>query len=363
MELARAMGADVINMSLTLSSPNESMDESLQECATLGVAVVCAAGNYGNRHAKYPGISPFATGVASVGNGGTLSLFSGAGQAIELAAPGELILSAYPRAELWYGTGTSMATPIVAGCVALTMEALDQEPLAAVQSLCGATTPIQPVVGVHYGRVSPASTFWWNRPDCERIALPHRIKQLIENALRAGWRQPSDDLVKRTAKASSVPLGSESPPQELDLSPEANPGVRSEHATLTQSGRELFGSFDGGEIACLVEEGSLLGSWVVRGTVWLSDPASGPMSLEWIDDDHVLSSIALRTGEPFRVEEVSGGAWHLELRLGDGRTYALRPAISRGGDGDAPRSTWAAPCRPAHPLSSRDSRLPPRIRS
>lgn len=158
-EIARAWGADVISLSLTLSEVNQSMERTLEECADAGIAVVCAAGNYGNRHAKYPGTSPHVIGVASISATGALSSFSGGGSEIDLAAPGEGILSAYPRAELWYGTGTSMATPIVSGCIALTMEALGEAPLDAVQSLYLASVPIQPMAGVLYGRVAPASAF------------------------------------------------------------------------------------------------------------------------------------------------------------------------------------------------------------
>jgi len=122
---------------------------------SLVVAVVCAAGNYGNRHAKFPATSPHVIGVASIGANGVLSSFSGGGQDIELAAPGEGILSAYPRAELWYGTGTSMATPVVAGCIALAMDALGVSALDAVQSLYAASVPIQPLAGVRYGKVAP----------------------------------------------------------------------------------------------------------------------------------------------------------------------------------------------------------------
>lgn len=154
-EIARAWGADVISLSLTLSAATVSMERTLEECVDAGIAVVCAAGNYGNRHAKFPATSPHVIGVASIGANGVLSSFSGGGQDIELAAPGEGILSAYPRAELWYGTGTSMATPVVAGCIALAMDALGVSALDAVQSLYAASVPIQPLAGVRYGKVAP----------------------------------------------------------------------------------------------------------------------------------------------------------------------------------------------------------------
>jgi hypothetical protein len=115
--------------------------------------------------------------------------------------------------------------------------------------------------------------------------------------------------------------------------------------------RAFFGCFPGGEIACVATQGTALGSWSLRGVLWLDEaggeparrapepgpaPADrettsderGPAVLAWIADDHVLSSAVLQPGEPFHIEEICGRSWHLELHLGGGCIYTLEPARS-----------------------------------
>lgn len=120
--------------------------------------------------------------------------------------------------------------------------------------------------------------------------------------------------------------------RELELCSAGVTDVRSASSSVTEASRELFASFEGGEIACRVEEGPLPGGWLVRGTAWLSDLSPQPLALDWLDDDHVLASTLITSGEPFRMEEVAGRDWHLELRLGDGRVFVLHPPLPDSGD-------------------------------
>lgn len=158
LDLARQMDVDVINLSFSLSAEHELIEQSLAKCAQEGIVVVAAAGNAGSRHPKYPATSAYAYGVAAIDENGHLSSFSGAGASIDLAAPGETILSAYPRTEAALATGTSMATPIAAGCIALVMEALGRPAQDAVGKLCLHAVPITPVIAVQHGRVAPLDT-------------------------------------------------------------------------------------------------------------------------------------------------------------------------------------------------------------
>ncbi|MEZ4647836.1 MAG: S8 family serine peptidase [Candidatus Eisenbacteria bacterium] len=156
---AREYGVDIINLSLSMAAPHEAMDVALGKCQSAGVAVLAAAGNSGNRDPKYPATSAWVAGVASVDAANNLSGFSGAGQNIVIAAPGETILSAYPGGQMCQGTGTSMATPIASGCVALVMGATDASPGAALGMVVSNTVDIRPTVGVSSGRVAPTLVF------------------------------------------------------------------------------------------------------------------------------------------------------------------------------------------------------------
>lgn len=157
MELAVELGVSVINLSLTLSQPTESMDKALEVCRDNGIMVVAAAGNYGNSDPRYPATSTLAIGVAAVDESDELTAFSGSGSLISLAAPGVGVLSSYPGGEIWYATGTSMAAPIASGCMALIIEGFQCTPLQAARALRLNPAPITPAFAVEAGRVDPAS--------------------------------------------------------------------------------------------------------------------------------------------------------------------------------------------------------------
>jgi subtilisin family serine protease len=119
-------GADVINLSLGTDQDIASLKQAVTYAAQMGVYVVAAAGNEGSNQllypAKYMTSSSYNDLMFSVGSYGSallLSLFCNSGPELEFVAPGELMLSAYPDMRVARYTGSSFATPIVAGSVAL----------------------------------------------------------------------------------------------------------------------------------------------------------------------------------------------------------------------------------------------------
>jgi subtilisin family serine protease len=121
-------GARIVNVSLGAAS--SSLAERDAIAAAPGVLFVVAAGNGGSdgvgddaaRAPEYPCAYPLANilCVASTGRSDRLSSFSNYGAAsVDLAAPGEGILSTWPGGRYASFSGTSMATPHVAGAAAL----------------------------------------------------------------------------------------------------------------------------------------------------------------------------------------------------------------------------------------------------
>ena len=137
---ASANGADVINLSLGtpaptllglgLTGPPRLLQEEVEAAIDGGAVVVAAAGNSGNEVQNYPAAqqerlitSDGILAVTSVNREEKKSSFANYGTWVDVSAPGENILSTYPVSTYAYWSGTSMATPFVAGQAALIYEA------------------------------------------------------------------------------------------------------------------------------------------------------------------------------------------------------------------------------------------------
>lgn len=114
-------GADVISMSLGSSGPSARIHDAVKRAAAKGVIVVAAAGNAGPgaNTVGYPGGHPECVCVAATDSAGKVASFSSRGPQLTVAAPGVQVKSCYPGDRFAVMSGTSMATPYVAGCAAL----------------------------------------------------------------------------------------------------------------------------------------------------------------------------------------------------------------------------------------------------
>ncbi len=120
---ATEMQVDVINMSLGGSGQSPLFNEAIEDAYDAGIVVVVAAGN---EHVDIenadisPAIHPDVITVAAADSTGEVdSRYSNYGDAVDILAPGTSIYSTYPPSSYQTLTGTSMATPIVTGVVAL----------------------------------------------------------------------------------------------------------------------------------------------------------------------------------------------------------------------------------------------------
>ncbi len=128
-QYAVRQGAKVINIS-AVGDRVPGMREAIQEAQDHGVIVVAAAGN-ATANLDYGSFIPQAPNVihvASVNPDGALSWFSSFGaKSVDLAAPGYNILSTFPGGTYRTMSGTSQATPMVAGAAALLMSIFPDE--------------------------------------------------------------------------------------------------------------------------------------------------------------------------------------------------------------------------------------------
>ena len=120
MNWAIAQGCQVISMSLGGQIPVQTAYTNAGNIAlSRGLLIVAAAGNGYGAPTGAPANSPSIMSVASLDSNLRPSSFSSKGK-IEIAGPGRDVFSSWPRPQR-YNTisGTSMATPHVAGCAAL----------------------------------------------------------------------------------------------------------------------------------------------------------------------------------------------------------------------------------------------------
>ena len=127
---AVSRGAKVINLSLGSVQNDSALSKQIQYATSKGVMVVASSGNTGDTAVSYPAAmsSSGSTGPGFVGVGSVSttaldvkSTFSTYGYKLEMVAPGEQVYSTYPNSQLAWASGTSFATPMVAGGLALAL--------------------------------------------------------------------------------------------------------------------------------------------------------------------------------------------------------------------------------------------------
>lgn len=118
----------VINMSLGSSSDTQALHDAVDAANAAGIVVVAAAGNSGDGDGTtnkviYPAKYDSVIAVAATDENDNTPSWSSEGEEVELAAPGVGIYSTWKDGGYDTKNGTSMASPHVAGTVALMLGA------------------------------------------------------------------------------------------------------------------------------------------------------------------------------------------------------------------------------------------------
>ncbi|TSC78191.1 MAG: subtilisin [Parcubacteria group bacterium Gr01-1014_29] len=160
---------DAINMSLGTARPYvyknfcdsvlPDVTAAIQYARQRGTAVVVAAGNSGSAGVSIPGCVSYSVTIGAVDALDKIASFSGRGNAVDLTAPGVSIFSSYPGG---YATlsGTSMATPMVSGVIALLKAAQPTLSESAVESKLFKTAK-------DLGRRGKDPTYGWGRVNAQ----------------------------------------------------------------------------------------------------------------------------------------------------------------------------------------------------
>src|SRR3989454_10877881 len=147
-------GAKVINMSFSTEQRSAELKRAINYAASHGVVCVSSAGNNGARLRVYPAAFDDVLGVGSTSNLDARSTFSNFGDDVQLAAPGEGIITTYPGGHYAAAWGTSFSTAFVSGGAALLLQMnmrTNQE--AAADALEGNAKQLPDRLGLGEGRI------------------------------------------------------------------------------------------------------------------------------------------------------------------------------------------------------------------
>lgn len=156
--------ADVVNVSLgkVAAHSQDPVVDAIEQAVASGVVFAIAAGNEGNYFTVgSPGIAPSAITVGATDRNDVQASFTSQGPIVnswaikpEVSAPGVDIVSAAIGGETLTASGTSMATPHIAGVAALLRELHPQWTPAEVKAAIVSTArPLDSVLATGSGRV------------------------------------------------------------------------------------------------------------------------------------------------------------------------------------------------------------------
>jgi subtilisin len=165
-------GADIISLSLGMAGFSLAIRRALTFARLRKVTICAAAGNDYGGPVIYPAADPICIAVASTDSANRRSPFSNRGPELDIAAPGSDILSTFPGNGYRTMSGTSMATPHVAGVAALLLSRVRLDPTRVQRRLEGNALPLGPRADFGAGLVQADRAVLTPRPGTAALEEP-----------------------------------------------------------------------------------------------------------------------------------------------------------------------------------------------
>lgn len=153
---------DVINMSLG-GPPSADLEAAVEKAYEAGITVVAASGNNPNAAVSAPACYDTTIAVSASAYDDTLAFFSTTGPEVTFIAPGHEIDSAYTGGGFARLSGTSMASPHVAGLAALAVNLGASGADSVRTKLLEAATPLEGLTSEQQG-AGMIEADRWGRP-------------------------------------------------------------------------------------------------------------------------------------------------------------------------------------------------------
>jgi hypothetical protein len=136
------------------------------------------------------------------------------------------------------------------------------------------------------------------------------------------WRTPDPELVRRAGRLPKKLRPAPDVRRPLPLSWDAV-DVRGTGSGTVEEGRIVARSCPGADLSIVVLPPRGEHLWVVEGRIWLRRPVGSRILLVFTQGDHVVRQEEVDDGEHFRIEELVGPGWTLEIHLPAGDTILL----------------------------------------
>jgi subtilisin len=183
-----SIGGDLYSDQQACDNENVTYKSAIDGLRAVGIATVIATGNNGSANSiSTPGCISSAFAVGSTEKNNSVSTFSNSASFVSFLAPGGQIASAVPGGGFMSFSGTSMATPHVAGTFALLRSA---RPGATVDQLAGALSRSGPRIG--YARSASGQSFSYTQTRIDVAAALSAIDGVAFAPEPGWWWNPAE---------------------------------------------------------------------------------------------------------------------------------------------------------------------------